>query len=569
MTNIWVGFPHAISDLLVLAIVLGGTFCFWRRRTRSKLLSELSRHQLLHNAILTSITDPILVVDREKRLLVANPAAHQILGLTSTPGQNLNFTAKVSLPSGGFESLLNHLPFEPSLEKGTSHQTTLLVRQPGFGELVWFSVHTNPLRDPQGAIIGAVTVFRDITQIERTEQELKRTEHFFQATLDSLRSPIAILAESGHILEVNDAWKKFAQENGLNDPDFGLGTNYLDICDQAAAAGDELAAQAAAGIRQVLNGKRDEFELEYPCHSPTQERWFTLKVTRFYHEGLVRAVAAHIDITQRVLAERAARENRDLFEAIQSMEQVLSIVGHELRTPLAAIRMMSELLLPVASRAGLEAQKIIESINNEVVRLTEMVNHMLEAARIRSGAARWTWGPVDIARACQAAADLIQPLLQQRPVELLLQTADLPDSMLGDQDAIERLLINLLTNAAHHTTAGRITLTTQTLRDAIGSWLLLTVRDTGPGIDPVILPHLGKPFRLNAGVVGKGHIRGTGLGLAICCGICAAHGGTLSVRTAPGQGSTFTARLRTDLSEPQPVGRDVTLLIETDQPLAA
>ena len=79
---------------------------------------------------------------------------------------------------------------------------------------------------------------------------------------------------------------------------------------------------------------------------------------------------------------------------------------------------------------------------------------------------------------------------------------------------------------------------------------MIQVSDTGDGIAPEIRDKLGEAFALNSGSVGSSYVRGAGLGLAICKGIAAAHGGSISVQSTPGEGSTFTVRLRSDLPEP-------------------
>ncbi len=114
-----------------------------------------------------------------------------------------------------------------------------------------------------------------------------------------------MLAANGLITEVNAAWEVFAA-HGDAPPQLraGVGLNYLQACDAAAAGGDPLAAEAAAKLRAVLTGREDRVELEYPCHSPDEERWFIMQATRM---PLARggAVVAHYDITQRKRAEQA------------------------------------------------------------------------------------------------------------------------------------------------------------------------------------------------------------------------------------------------------------------------
>jgi signal transduction histidine kinase len=130
----------------------------------------------------------------------------------------------------------------------------------------------------------------------------------------------------------------------------------------------------------------------------------------------------------------------------------------------------------------------------------------------------------------------------------------------GDADAVSRLLLNLLSNAAKHTQRGAITVTASLSEGDGRRWLELDVRDTGEGIAPEILDRLGEAFALNSGIVGAKHVRGTGLGLAICTGIAAAHGGRIEFSSRVGEGTVARVRLRADLNGPACPGADSSTL---------
>ena len=150
-----------------------------------------------------------------------------------------------------------------------------------------------------------------------------------QAVLDSLSAHIAVLSADGVIEQVNLAWWDFAVANGLGD---GLvGTSYLSVCDEAHGDNGDEGRLAAKGIRDVIAGEKDFFSLEYPCHSPDEQRWFQLRVTRFGGGGPVRIVVAHENITERKLAEDALRRSHDKLEAyVQERTRRLRAVNEAL-----------------------------------------------------------------------------------------------------------------------------------------------------------------------------------------------------------------------------------------------
>ncbi len=138
--------------------------------------------------------------------------------------------------------------------------------------------------------------------------------------------------ERGTIIEVNAAWDRFACENDFKGVRRGIGDNYLELCDASRGRFSEEAALVAAGIRSVMSGERNEFQLEYPCHSPREQRWFVVRVTQFGGEGPVRVVVAHENITERKLAEDALRESEERFRQIaENIQEVFWIRDIEKR----------------------------------------------------------------------------------------------------------------------------------------------------------------------------------------------------------------------------------------------
>lgn len=154
---------------------------------------------------------------------------------------------------------------------------------------------------------------------KRSERVLRESHEFLQSTLDALSAHIAILDETGTIIAVNEAWRQFAVANGLETSDFCLGTNYVSICESAVGSGVDEARSVAARIRLMLAGELTGFYLEYPCHSPTEKRWYVVQLNRFQSKGLTRIVAAHYNISERILAEQAEREQRTLAEALRDV----------------------------------------------------------------------------------------------------------------------------------------------------------------------------------------------------------------------------------------------------------
>jgi two-component system CheB/CheR fusion protein len=152
---------------------------------------------------------------------------------------------------------------------------------------------------------GVVVTFIEVTAFQSSVERL-------QHVVDSLPEQIAVLDPVGRITMVNESWIRFAQENGaLPGSNWGLGAAYLEICEHARGPDQALAETAAQGLRDVLERRVQAFTFEYPCHSPTEKRWFLMHVRPLDPTGGV--VVAHIDVTARRLldatpGEEASRE---------------------------------------------------------------------------------------------------------------------------------------------------------------------------------------------------------------------------------------------------------------------
>ena len=140
---------------------------------------------------------------------------------------------------------------------------------------------------------------------------MKPPQSLARSTLDTLPINIAVLDESGTILFTNRAWKEFSE---VDDGEM-QGVDYFGTTD---VDDDEYAGKALAGIESVISGDSDLFTLEYPCHSPEEKQWFLMRVAPLPPEEAGSAVVAHIDITQRKLAELAAERRSEQLEAERS-----------------------------------------------------------------------------------------------------------------------------------------------------------------------------------------------------------------------------------------------------------
>lgn len=149
------------------------------------------------------------------------------------------------------------------------------------------------------------------THSDANEESRDLTLH----ALDALPFASVLVAPDGSIRFVNEAWRQFARENGLDDAGkVAPGVNYLEECRRAVRRGDKSALEALKGIEAVMLGELQEFTLEYPCHSPDEIRWYIMKVKPVGQDGNV--LISHIEITKRRLAEDALRESEEQYREL-------------------------------------------------------------------------------------------------------------------------------------------------------------------------------------------------------------------------------------------------------------
>jgi PAS domain S-box-containing protein len=171
--------------------------------------------------------------------------------------------------------------------------------------------------------------------LQREVTERSRIALVQTGILNALPAHVALLDSDGIILEVNDPWRRFVTADGLQSPDFAVGRNYLQICDDAEPSWSDEARTVAAGVRRILAGEASEFSLEYPCHSPAQKRWFCLVVTPLRQFERSGPVVTHVDITQRKLDEANVQEVSKRLETLIEQANIGILVHRDFRPIMA------------------------------------------------------------------------------------------------------------------------------------------------------------------------------------------------------------------------------------------
>lgn len=228
-----------------------------------------------------------------------------------------------------------------------------------------------------------------------------------------------------------------------------------------------------------------------------------------------------------------AIENARLFQ----QSDLISEFVHEIRTPLASLTAAAYILLRPEVSDDRRAN-IVQTMQQEISRLSDMASAFLDLARLESGRARFQFSSVDIGEILEECSIVVKGKIEEKAQELKIEFPEKPIQISADRDKLKQVVLNLLSNANKYTPqGGEILLSSESSDDEI----IIRVSDNGRGIPSQYLPHLSEKFYR---VPSTEHdTQGTGLGLFICKHIVDAHGGKMNIESLVGKGTKVTVRL--------------------------
>jgi signal transduction histidine kinase len=268
-----------------------------------------------------------------------------------------------------------------------------------------------------------------------------------------------------------------------------------------------------------------------------------------------------IEIRDKELENRVAERTKKLWEAIRELQKIdemktgfFTAISHELRTPLTSVlgfakiirKRFEEKIVPYLHGANEQIQaskeQIVQDLDiilSEGVRLTNMINNILDLAKLEEGAVKWNMETLSVLDVVDLATTATHPLVAEKGLSLHIESANGFPKILGDKDRLTQVLINLIANAVNYTDKGTITCRLKTSDNEI----IISVIDTGVGIPQDECEKLFDKFYQRTGDDARVSVRGTGLGLTICRNIVEYHKGRIWIESELGKGSTFSFTL--------------------------
>ncbi|MFM7427600.1 MAG: PAS domain-containing protein [Elainella sp.] len=407
------------------------------------------------------------------------------------------------------------------------------------GEVRWLNVrkrvffHRTDLPRPDYAILAAV----DITDHKQTEAALHQSEERYRYLAGLIPQLVWIADANGTILDVNDRWSAYTgyslEQAQQQSWEVIVHPEDVPILAQAWAAAQQNASpyQAEGRMRRADGLYRWHLHQATPLRGEQGQivRWFGT-ATDIHELKLIEADRA------RLLAE-AETARAEAEAANRSKDDFVSLVAHELRSPLNAILGWAKLLQTRQFDAA-TTHKALETIARNTQAQAQLVEDLLDVSRMVRGSLRLTLASTNLETVIEAAIETVQPLAEARELRLDIQLQPLAP-ISGDAQRLQQVVLNLLTNAIKFTPkAGRV----QIRLDQQDNQARIQVSDTGKGISSDFLPRIFERFQQDQ--QNATARQGLGLGLAIVKYIVEQHGGSITAQSqGEGQGATFTVLL--------------------------
>ena len=468
-------------------------------------------------AIVENVEDHAVIKDTDLKVIASNRANTTAAGKKTAD----QLIGKTDLEIyGDFDHVRQYMEDDRKAMK-LKHGETLVSDQVFVypdGRKIHSLVKKFPVYDEQNKLIAVASISRDVTDYKNTLEELYRSEHKYRLLIENQGEGIGMVNPDDQFILVNPKAEEI----------FGVAPGKL----LGKTVFDFLSPENRKFIRDQTNlrknGAENTYELEI-IRPDKQKRTDPRYCTPQYEEGeFSGSFAVFRDMTEWKTQE--SKSANDKF---------IDIIAHDLKNPLSSIMGFTDLLMKdYSSYDQEEVLTFVKMIHGASRQAQNLLNNLLDWSRSQTGRIRFEPGDIDLSQVVESVFKLYR--LNAHEKNLQLDNRVSKGSMAyGDQNMVSTIVRNLISNAIKFTRpGGRITVSSKSSRNEIH----IRVADTGIGIPEDLTEKL---FRINEQVTrtGTANEEGTGLGLILSMEFAGKNNGTLSVKSKPGKGSTFSLRL--------------------------
>ncbi len=497
-------------------------------------MRELDQARAYAESLIKNAPDPVFVSDLEGKIHQANDAVFSLLGFR--PDELIEQSlSRIISPEETWEFMV---ALREVVDRGVSRNARLHPRSAS-GDVIPTTLNASALRDTDGRVIGAIGILRDM-------RELDKARAYAESLIKNAPDPVFVSDLEGKILQANDAVSHL------------LGFRQDEVVEQSVSRflGADETREFVAALREVVEHGVSRNVRLHPRSASGEVISTTLNASALRDAdgnvigaiGILRDMRAYEQVLHDLEDSR-----RELRDADQAKDRFLAIVSHELRTPLTAMLGWAR-LLTTGRLDDATSARALPVIERNTKLLAQLIDDLLDVSGIIAGKLRLEVGPVDLVAVIESAIEAVQGLADAKSIGLKAVLDPSAGSVAGDPGRLQQVVWNLLANAIKFTpNRGRIDLRLE----RAGAHARLTVRDTGRGISPELLPHIFDRFRQDERTRQHG---GLGLGLAIVRHIVKLHEGNVWAESeGEGRGATLVVELPLPIDDVHPAPKTATV----------
>ncbi|MEO7189562.1 MAG: PAS domain S-box protein [Vicinamibacterales bacterium] len=497
-------------------------------------------------AIVDSSDDAIISKDLNGTIKSFNPAAERMFGYAPSEiiGQSVLRLIPSDLQQEEYEILAR-------LRRGERIDHYETVRVSKDGRRIDVSLTVSPVRGPDGMVVGASKIARDITDRKRAAAQIAQQQEWFRVTLNSIGDAVIASDCDGNVTFLNHEAERLTGWSGADAVGRSL-ASVFHIVNEETRQAVENPAQKVLELGQVVGLANHTILIarggtEWPIadsaapivepHGKTIGVVLVFRETTelMAHQQRMRLAAEE---RERLLhSERAARTEAERANRVK--DDFVAMVSHELRTPLNAILGWADLLRSGSLDAATQ-QHGLEVLSRNTRLQAQLISDLLDVSRIVSGKLRLELQSADLEQVVRNSVEALETAAAGKEIELQARFESDPPIIVGDPARLQQIVLNLVSNAIKFTpSSGRVTVALRTTGDVAE----ITVTDTGIGIRPELIPDLFERFRQGSSMTTRQH-GGLGLGLSITKHLTELHGGSIHAWSdGPDKGATFKVQL--------------------------
>ena len=506
----------------------------------SKRMAEtIAKSEREYRNVVNSLHEVVFRTDLNGTWTFLNPAWHTITGFGAADSLGKHVLQFIDArdrerAAAGLSQLLS------GQVDSMRHEARYVTRD---GDVRWVDVCARAERDGQDRLTGITGSLTDITERRLAARELRHNLNFVDALIETIPIPLYLKDVQGRYLRANRAYCAFFQRTQADI----LGKTVADILPQQEAQ------QVLQRDLELLQERGNQTYEERLSVGARQVDVLFSKATLLKSDGSLHGlVGTIVDISSQKAAERALLLAKEVAEsASRSKSEFLANMSHEIRTPMNGILGMTDLVLD--SELDVHQRKYLEIVKASADALLCIINDILDFSKIEAGMLTLESIPFKLRHLMQETMRALAMRAQSSGLELVLDIDPaLPHTLLGDPGRLRQILTNLAGNAIKFTPRGEVTVSARLRASGDGmAQLQLCVRDTGIGIAADMQEAVFDAFQQEDGSTTR-RFGGTGLGLSITRRLVGMMGGSISLSSELGKGSSFSVDLALPIGEHQP-----------------